>query len=136
MATNEPIRIDGLAQFVRSLKNADADLPKMVRLVNNAAVQIVVDDAQPKIPVKTGRARKSIKASSTRGQARIKAGSRQAPYYPWLDFGGRVGRRHSVLRPFRKSGRYLWKSFADNREEIERELVKGLEQLARDAGLE
>jgi hypothetical protein len=67
------------------------------------------------VPRRTGRAGGTIKAASTRTEARVSEGGARAPYMPWLDFGGRVGRKNSVKRPFLKEGRYIWKSFGAHR---------------------
>lgn len=104
----DPIKVDGLAQFSRNLKKLDSDLPKAVRLALNQSARLVVVGAQGRVPSDSGRARRSIRAASTRTEVRVRAGGARAPYYPWLDFGGRVGPRRSVSRPFLKDGRYLY----------------------------
>ena len=133
----DPIKIEGLSQFRRNLKNLDNDLPKALRVALNEAVDIVVDDARPRIPSRSGKARRSVRAASTVGaKVRIKGGGRRAPYYPWLDFGGRVGRAKSVRRPFLKEGRYIYRSFFDNRDRVYRALENAIIETARKAGVE
>lgn len=134
----EPLRIDGLKQFTKNLKTLDSELPKAVRVALNASADAVIDRARPRIPSRRGRARKSVKAKSTRTLARVAGGSRQAPYYPWLDFGGRVGPKRSVSRPFKKQGRYLYKSYGELRDsgEFEEILSEALADVARSAGIE
>lgn len=133
------IRIDGLAQFSRSLKKLDSDLPKSLRLALNEAAQLVIDDARPKVPRLTGRARASIKVASTRTAVRVRAGGPRAPYFAWLDWGGRVGRKRSIHRPFIKDeGRYLYKSYFGLKKsgDFERVLSRALVGVAKQAGLE
>ena len=131
----EPIRIEGLAQFLRAVKAADADLPKAVRLAGNSAAEIVVRVAKPRVPVRSGRAAGTVRARSTQSEARISAGGARAPYYPWLDFGGRVGRNNSVSRPFLKRGRYVWAAYADNVPQVQEAMTEGLVEVAQRAGL-
>lgn len=131
----EPIRIEGLRELNRNLRRMDRDLPKGLRLAGNKAAQIVVDAARPRVPSKTGKAKRSIKVASTRTATRVSAGGNRAPYYPWLDFGGRVGRHRSVQRPFLKTGRYIWKAFADHRAQVEQTLREELERVAHGAGV-
>lgn len=107
----DEVRIEGLAEFSRSLKKLDADLPKALRLALNSSADVVVSGAKGKVPNRSGRARGSIRAASTRTEVRVRAGGKRAPYYPWLDFGGRVGRGRSVARPFLKDGRYLYNTY-------------------------
>jgi hypothetical protein len=132
----EVIKIDGWAEFNRNLRRLDSDLPKMLRLVANDAADIVVDWARPRVPSKSGKAAGSVKAKSTRTEARVQGGSRSAPHYPWLDFGGRVGRKRSVAREFVKEGRYIYAGLAANNDQVHMALLGGLIDVARAAGIE
>lgn len=129
------IRVEGLKEFRRNLRQLDRNLPKGLRHAGNEAAQIVVATAKPRVPRLTGRAAGSIKAASTATAARVQGGSKRVPYYGFLDFGGRVGRRHSVKRPFLKEGRYIWAAFAARRTEVQRKLRDELYALAERAGL-
>lgn len=131
----ERIRVEGLRELNAKLRRLDRDLPKGLRLAGNAAAEIVVHAAQPRVPRRTGRAAGSIKKASTRTAARVQGGGARVPYYPWLDFGGRVGRRHSVHRPFLKEGRYIWAAFAENRERVQVKLREELVKVGNEAGL-
>lgn len=130
------IRIDGLAEFSRNLKKLDSDLPKMLRIGLNDAVNIVVNYARPRIPTRSGRAARSLRAQSTRTAARIAAGGRRAPYFPWLDFGGKGPGGRPAPRPFYKDGRYLWKGYIVKRDELNAGLVRALVGVAEQAGIE
>lgn len=137
MAATEPIRITGLREFSRDLKRLDSDLPKALRVALNESANLVVGDARPKVPSQSGRAQKSMKAASTRTKVRVKAGGSKASYFPWLDFGGRVGRNGSVTRPVLKEGRYLYRSYFDLRArgEFQKVLEKSLLRVAESAGV-
>lgn len=130
------VQIDGLNQFVRNLRKLDADLPKALRVAFNDATNLVIDYAKPRVPRRTGRAQASIKARSTRTAARVAIGGNRAPYMPWLDFGGRTGPNRSVVRPFYKDGRYLYKALAVKRPQLQEALEKALLDAARSAGVE
>lgn len=131
----DPIRIEGLREFIRAVKSADADLPKAVRLAGNAAADIVVNVAKPRVPRRSGRAAGSIRARSTQSEARIAAGGARVPYFGFLDFGGRVGRKHATSRPFLKRGRYIWAAYADNIPQVQEAMAEALSDVARRAGL-
>ena len=133
----EPIRIEGLAAFSRALRRLDAEAPKGLRLAHNAAGQIVVDAARPKMPSVSGRARASVKAKSTRTATRVSAGSKRAAYVPWLDYGGegRIKGRPSK-REFKKGGRYVYPSFEEKRGDVQAALERGLLQVVASAGLD
>jgi HK97 gp10 family phage protein len=132
----ERIEIKGIKEFQQSLRKMDSDLPKQLRIALNQASQLVIDKARPEIPTRSGAAKASLKVRSSQREARVAAGGRKAPYYPWLDFGGRVGRKHSVSRPFYKEGRYIYPSLRKNRDEITEVMVTAIADLARGAGLE
>lgn len=130
------ITITGIKEFQGALRKMDADLPKQLRIALNGASQLVIDKAKPKIPRRSGNAAASLKVRSSQREARIAAGGRKAPYYPWLDFGGKVGRKKSVKRPFFKEGRYIYPALRKNRDEITKVMVTAISDLARGAGLD
>jgi hypothetical protein len=134
----EAIKVEGLREFSRALRRLDSSLPKALRLASNEAAAVVVADAKPKVPTgpaKGGHAVNSVKAASTRTAARVQGGGKRYPYYPWLDFGGGVGPRKSSKRPYLKTGRYIWKSYADNQEKVAAKLVDALQRVVVDARL-
>lgn len=130
------IAVFGLREFTRALRKIDGEAAKQVRLVFNEAAQLVVDTARPKIPRRTGAAAGSLKTRSTRTEVRVAFGGDRARHFPWLDFGGRVGRRKSVSRPFLKDGRYVYPSYHQRKPDIQRTMQAGIERVARGAGLD
>jgi hypothetical protein len=132
----DPIKIDGLTVLSKRLQGISKDAPKALRQANNEAAALVVEAAKPKVPALTGRARATLKARSTRSQARAQGGSARASYFPWLEFGGRVGRKNATRRNFVKAGRYLYPGYLKRRQEIYAELEKQLIDLCREHGLD
>lgn len=134
----EPIKIDGLKQFRKELREVDSNLPKAIRLSFNEAVNVVVEDVKPDVPHKSGDAASSVRAQSTQTKAKLVAGGRKAPYYPWLDFGGRVGKTNKIKRAFIKDGRYIYKSYKLHKADgtFETIMLESLGQIADEAGLE
>lgn len=133
--SGEAIRVTGLREFQRSLKKLDADLPKALRIAFNGAADVVVNDARPRVAKRSGKAASTVKARSTQTASRVVGGGNKAPYYPWLDFGGRVGRAHSVTRPFLKHGRYIYDAYFDNQSRYGELLEQGLLDVAASAGV-
>ncbi len=136
MPVVEPIEIEGLREFMRSLRDLDKALPKMLRIAGNEAAAIVVDDARGRVPRRSGRAAASVKAKSTRTAVRISSGGKRAPYFPWLDYGGKVGRNNSAARKWEPDGRYVYPAFRDNKAKVDDAYRKALKRIAEDAGLE
>lgn len=136
MPGKERVAVKGLSEFRKGLKALDRDLPKGLRIALNESATYLVDTARPLIPRRSGDAAGSLKARSTQTAVRVGVGGRKAPYYPWLDFGGKTGRNKSVKRPFLKEGRYLYPTLRDNRGKFERILETALTNVARQAGLD
>lgn len=136
MATPEAIRVEGLAEFRRSLKALDASLPKMLRLAQNEAGELIRDKTLPWIPRRSGKTAASVKLRSTQTKAIVVGGGNRVPWYPWLDFGGRAGRNKSVERRRVPSGRYTWRTLGKHRDEVAQALDSSLRKVAREAGLE
>jgi hypothetical protein len=136
MSATDPIHVQGLREFQTSLKRLDSDMPKVLRLGLNSVADVVVDVARPRVASQSGRARGSVRAKSTRTAVRVAGGGKRVPYYGWLDYGGKVGRSRSVVRPFKKEGRYLYPAYYATRDDIPRLLEDALVDTARQAGLE
>lgn len=131
------IRITGLNEFRRALRQIDRDAPKGLRKAGNKAADIVVAEAKPRVPLgpgKGGHAKSSIRAASTASAARVRGGGRRFPYYGWLDFGGPRNKPRPPERPYFKSGRYIWAAFAAERDRVEGVLRDELTDVARQAG--
>lgn len=132
----DPIKISGLVEFQRALKDIGDGAQKQLRIVFNQVAETVAAGARRRVPSKTGKARGSVKVASSQREAIVKAGGARVPWYPWLDFGGRVGIHKSVSRPFVQSGRYLYPAYDANRATIWPALEQGLVDLVQSAGLE
>lgn len=134
----ERVEVHGLREFRRDLRQMDRNLPKGLRTAGNRAADLVVAVAKPRVPLGPaagGHARDSIRAASTQSAARVRGGGKRFSYYPWLDFGGKVGRNDTAHRPFLKDGRYIWRAFADHRRDVEDRLMVALREVADDAGI-
>lgn len=154
MTTVKPVKIEGLRDLQKALKDLDGESQKQIRVFLNEVAQTVVGGASRRVPTRSGRAKGSLKAMSGQREAKVQGGGRKAPYYGWLDFGGTVGKGRvpgtakkraglqagshegSVKRPWFPGGRYIYPAYAANRDSIQKALEKGLADLIRGAGLE
>lgn len=130
------LQVRGLRELQAALRKLDPALPKQIKLVLDEQMGIIVGAARRDIPVRSGRAARSIKARSGQREGRIAAGGRAAPWYPFLDFGGSVGRDKSTKRPYYSEGRYLYPALRTHHDDLQAALDAGLARLAADAGLE
>lgn len=74
---------------------------------------------------------------STQTAGRVGYGTyNQVPYQGFIEFGGRVGRNKSVVRPFVRKGRYLFPAAERERALIVADLEDAIGDLIRRAGLD
>lgn len=128
------IRVSGLKELQKSLKAIDAG--KELRPALNEVAQVVVNIARPRIPQRSGLARASLRAASTATAARVQAGGSRAPYYPWLDYGGKTGRGKSIARPFERHGRYIYPAYWSQQANIQKMLETRIAKVIEANGLE
>lgn len=113
------IQVRGLRELRGALRGIEKTLGPELRKGLNEVADVVLDTARPLVPTRSGKARASLKAGSTEKAVQIKAGGAKAPYWGWLDFGGKVGRNKSVKRRFITEGRYIYPTLTRKREAIE-----------------
>lgn len=128
------IHVTGLKELQKGLNSLEEKLgPELKRGLDVIAGKVVTV-AQSKTARRSGKAASSIKAGSSQRAAVIKVGGQKAPYFPWLEWGGRVGRRKQVKRPFIPEGRTIYPTAADKREELVHDLDELIVRLAGQAG--
>ena len=135
MSFDNPIAVKGMVELQRALKDLDGESQKEIRVELNKIAETVASGAARRVPVRSGKARASLRAKSSQRETKASAGGRKAPYYAWLDFGGKTGRKKSVRRPFVRSGRYLYPTVGANRDTLVAAIAKALTDLARRKGL-
>lgn len=129
------VEVDGLDEFTDATERLRRELPDVAKTSAENAAEMVYKDARPRVVVgRTGRASGSLKLKGDR----VEAGGSRAPYYGWLDFGGRAGRRRTNRRPYQPRGRYIYRSFFDlkGKDKFLDGAEDELEQAANRAGLE
>jgi hypothetical protein len=130
------IEVRGLRELQAALRRIDGQSQKELRVVLNEAAKVVSELAAQRMPRRSGRAAASLKARSGQREAAVQGGSARVPYYAWLDFGGSVGRKGSVHRPFLRDGRYMYPAYRDRKATVQEKMEEGLAALVRKSGLE
>lgn len=126
----------GIAELKKALKQIDKQLPLELKSGFARIAENVASKIRPKVPKRVGDARASVKARGSQRGGAIAFGGSKAPYYPWLDFGGRVGRNRSITRSFFKEGRYVYPTIKQEQNNIIRETDELMANLAEKAGFE
>lgn len=118
------IRVDD-SDVQMALTRALRGLPRAVRQAEAGSARIVARRAQARVP--HGPAVGGHAASSIRSIGpEVRGGGPRYPYYPWLEFGGRVGPQGSVRRRWVQGGRYIYPSMVDSTRAIESEMLDQL----------
>lgn len=136
-----PVRIEGLAELRRSLNKVDKTLSKNLRREFVSIGRRVAADARASVPVRTGRARASIRAGMSGNTAYVAGGKKSVPYYGWLDFGSRqpLSGRPRRVGPWKgtgrgpRDGRFIRPAVEKNRAMIDRAARAAMEQAKREA---
>lgn len=141
VAGADGIRVVGIAELQKELRNVSTDLPKDLRKLNLAAAAVVAEEARTKAPNQSGKLRGSIVARAEQRGASVKGGGARVPYFGFIDFGnkvhggGGVGRRDSHPRPFLHKGRIIYPALSDKFDEVIELYEDGLADLIERAGL-
>lgn len=96
--TDEPgVRIEGLANLVRTMKRAGLDISEL-KDAHKHVGDIVAREARARAPRRTGKLASSVKAARQQGRARVTAGSARVPYAAPIHWGWPS--RGIAARPF------------------------------------
>jgi hypothetical protein len=129
------IEVDGADQLIRGLGKLGTDLPHAIDRAAEKGADAVVAYAVSRVPRLTGKAARSIRVRPEGSAVRIVGGGRAAPYYPWLDFGGNVGRKHAVHRSTVSGGRYILAGYRARKRDFADKLSSTVADAAQRAGL-
>ena len=163
------MELRGLRELLASLRKVAPDARRELSASLKTIGKMVSTEAAAAMPRKTGKARRSVKVKvvTRRGfeGVQISEGGAIAPYAPWLDFGGTVGRGRrttarvtvargssgrvsvrrqilgsqgsgSVVRPFFKEGRYLYPAYYRRYDDMVAATLEAVRKAATAAGLE
>ncbi len=149
------LRFTGLKELRKAMRDAEAGSQKHLQIHFKDVAVTVASAVAGQVPTSTGKKGKnntfssgsaaaSVRARATQTSAGIVAGGPKAPYFPWLDFGGSVGRGHvagqgdsgAVKRPFMKAGRYIYPTITDMSDVIVDAASEGIGDALREAGWE
>ena len=114
----------------------EAQLAKMGSEVERALLNVsrdIADDVvmtvRQRVPYESGDASRSYTSAVTATGVDLSFGGAQAPYVPWLEFGGKAG-RSGATRPYVPGGRYLYPTIRRVAEDWESEILKALDGLS------
>jgi hypothetical protein len=93
------IQVTGLKEAVRHTREfGDKGTQDAIKKANFDAAVTLIEAALPRVPVRTGRLRASLKPARAVGYAAARAGSARVPYAGPIHYGW--GRKHIKPQPF------------------------------------
>jgi hypothetical protein len=128
-------KVTGLRELVGAYRKAGDDVERQAARRLLPVAEAIARDAARRTPRRSGRAAGSVRARASKRGASVEGGA-DVPYFGWLDFGGAVGRNHSVERPYIATGRYVFPAFDAAEKDIEGAVGDGMEAAAKGAGFE
>lgn len=117
MPSAQLIKAGQVSELETALRELSDDMADLVLSELEDIAKDVAADARKRVPYRSGAAQASYRA---KGSA-LSIGE-GVPYVPWLEFGGRVGRKDSVSRPYKRGGRYLYPTIAEQMADIEKRI--------------
>ena len=143
MGLSAGVEVAGLREFQKGLKKLNPELDKSLKAELKTVAEVVADDARGRVPSKSGRARKSVRAGADAKGPYVQGGKASVPYYPWLDFGSRravSGHPRSAGPWFKsgagpKKGRFIYPAIDENQARIIEGATQALETARGNAGI-
>lgn len=128
------VTVTGLRDLSKAFKALDTDAVDAMKAALKAIAEGVAADVRSRVPRRSGRMAGSyVPRGSVKGASIAFAGTR-APYAPWIEFGGSVGKARSVRRPVVKGGRYLYPAIDDNMADVEQKVADAISDLTSKYG--
>ena len=132
------VEVSGVERVRTALELLEREAAAQLDEVGNATAEAVARRTRlvmPMGPQPGGHAKSSVEVTRFPGMhAEVSEGGPRWPYVGFLDFGGNVGRHHSVHRTWVKRGRYLFPSWAAVRPEVEPSMHEHLREACRRSG--
>lgn len=118
-----------VAWLERQIEKLGSSVERALLNVSHDIADDVLAYVRGRIPRVTGNAAGSYKVTQGQLGTEISLGGSEAPYVPWLEFGGKAG-RSGAKRPYVPGGRYLYPGIRSVTEAWEDEILKALDGLS------
>lgn len=132
----QKVDVKGLTKVEHGLRELADKVPDAHDAALASTEVLFVKTVKPKIPVRSGAARRSVVAKATEGVLRITAGNAKVQYFAWLDLGGSAGVHHSVHRLVVRNGRYMYPTAVEIQPKVMESFEAAISATIRSAGLE
>lgn len=134
------IDVRGLVELQRELRKVSAELPRMLRVANLEAAELVAAEARARALALGGVAAKvapSVKALAEQRRAAVRLGGARYPMAMGAEFGGRGRPRTRQFAPWRGNGAgagyFLHPAKRDKTDEVVERFGDAVERITRAA---
>ena len=86
---SDTLDVEGVIEFLGAIERLRTDLPNAVQVAMSDMADTVVGKAQPRIPILTGAARRSVRVETAGPTSSVVGGGTTAPYFLIIG-GGKV----------------------------------------------
>lgn len=124
-----PADSTGVAHLELELEKLGSQVERALRNVSKDIADDVLSYVRSRIPRVTGNAAGTYRVGQGSTGVQISFGGPQAPYVPWLEFGGRAG-RSGATRPYVPGGRYLYPGIRAVSQDWEDEILRAIDGLS------
>ena len=138
VASRGRIEVNGVKIVIKQLRKMDGETRNELKRVYIQSANIVYRNAMPRVPVRTGRLKSTMRiTSSVRGGAVRAGGKRSAPYAGPVHFGwpNRPNLARSWYGGPIRPNTFLYSALDARRGEVEDAFFRGVMKAAKKAGL-
>jgi len=138
VASRGRIDVQGVTVIVRQLKRMDDGTKKELKRVYIQSANIVYRNALPRVPVRSGKLKSSLRVSGTTRAGSVRAGGkRSAPYAGPIHFGwpNRPNLQKSWYGGPIRPNPFLYSALDARRDAVEHAFFVGVMKAAKKAGL-
>lgn len=121
------IQVVGLRELRRDLRRLGDDAVDGLKGIHQKSADMVMQAALPRVPVRTGRLKQTVRSSGTRTGGTVRAGFKRVPYAGPIHFGWRD--RGIKPQPF------LWEALDRRETKVVMQFLFHVERLKRKHGL-
>jgi hypothetical protein len=138
VASRGRIEVNGVKIVIKQLRKMDGETRNELKRVYIQSANVVYRNAMPRVPVRTGRLKSTMRiTSSVRGGAVRAGGKRSAPYAGPVHFGwpSRPNLARSWYGGPIPPNTFLYSALDARREQVEEMFARGVHKAAKKAGL-
>jgi hypothetical protein len=138
VASRGRIEVHGVKILINQLRKMDGETRNELKRVYVQSANVVYRNAMPRVPVRTGRLKSTMRVTASGRSGAVRAGGkRSAPYAGPVHFGwpNRPNLARSWYGGPIRPNTFLYSALDARREQVEEMFARGVHKAAKKAGL-